>query len=110
MTKCVHRDVTLSSGKASSRRDNSESFKQSSIRNTSLLRRPTRSIMSLAEYLAKNYLTADPSPTEAKSKKKRKRKDLSTATNGLVIADDDASGWDNRKDEKDDEDGPITGN
>lgn len=46
--------------------------------------------MSLADYLAKNYLTAD-SRTERKSKK-RKRKD--GTENGLVIAEDDALGWD----------------
>lgn len=45
--------------------------------------------MSLADYLAKNYLTADSKPE--KKSKKRKRKDAVQA--GLVIADDDALGW-----------------
>lgn len=44
---------------------------------------------SLAEYLAKNYLTADPSPTQQPPKKKRKKKQASTAPEGLIIADDD---------------------
>lgn len=45
--------------------------------------------MSLAEYLAKNYLTADSKPE--KKPKKRKRKDV--IQSGLVIADDDVLGW-----------------
>lgn len=49
---------------------------------------------SLADYLAKNYLSADPQPS--KKSKKRKRKDAE-ATTGLIIADDDA-GWDTKKD------------
>jgi hypothetical protein len=53
---------------------------------------------SLADYLAKNYLSADPNP--AKKSKKRKRKDVGS-TSSLVIADDDVSGWDN-KNRKDD--------
>ncbi|KAI9375529.1 Pre-mRNA-splicing factor of RES complex-domain-containing protein [Aspergillus egyptiacus] len=48
---------------------------------------------SLAEYLAKNYLTADPAPTTAeRPKKKRKKTAKSAATeaeSGLIIADDD---------------------
>jgi hypothetical protein len=49
--------------------------------------------MSLADYLAKNYLTAD---SEKKSKKrKRKNKDA-----GLTIDDDDNLGW--KKNEDDD--------
>ena len=47
--------------------------------------------MSLADYLAKHYLTAD-SKAEKRSKK-RKRKNGTTS--GLTIADDDALGWDN---------------
>jgi pre-mRNA-splicing factor CWC26 len=43
-------------------------------------------IMSLADYLAKNYLTAD-SPADKKSKK-RKRKTAESTTDGLVIADE----------------------
>ncbi|KAL4961621.1 putative cell cycle control protein (Cwf26) [Aspergillus stella-maris] len=45
---------------------------------------------SLAEYLAKNYLTADPAPSQPRPKKKRKKaaaEDTSGA--GLIIADDD---------------------
>ena len=60
--------------------------------------------MSLAEYLAKNYLTADPKPD--KKSKKRKRKE---ASSGLVIADDDSLGWDPNGAAKEDEDGPLTG-
>jgi pre-mRNA-splicing factor CWC26 len=57
--------------------------------------------MSLADYLAKNYLTAD---SEKKSKKrKRKNKD-----SGLTIADDDNLGWKQTADD-DDEDAPMVG-
>ncbi|KAL6718340.1 Pre-mRNA-splicing factor cwc26 [Lecanora helva] len=59
--------------------------------------------MSLADYLAKNYLTADSKPD--KKSKKRKRKDA-----GLIIADDDAPGWGNKTTTKADEDGPLTVN
>lgn len=52
--------------------------------------------MSLADYLAKNYLTADTS-TDQKSKK-RKRKPTQGPTTGLIIADDDALGWTSNKD------------
>lgn len=45
--------------------------------------------MTLADYLAKNYLSAD----NPKQSKKRKRKAAERA--GLVIADDDVSGWNN---------------
>ncbi|KAL3481459.1 Pre-mRNA-splicing factor of RES complex-domain-containing protein [Aspergillus californicus] len=49
---------------------------------------------SLAEYLAKNYLTADPNPTadlSSRPKKKRKKNQPQTSTEerGLIIADDD---------------------
>jgi pre-mRNA-splicing factor CWC26 len=46
---------------------------------------------SLADYLAKNYLTADPPPEGSRPKKKRKKKhaDPETETGGLIIADDD---------------------
>ncbi|KAJ9662573.1 Pre-mRNA-splicing factor cwc26 [Coniosporium apollinis] len=47
--------------------------------------------MSLADYLAKNYLTAD-APSEKRSKK-RKRKGTADPSAGLIIADDDTSGW-----------------
>ena len=60
--------------------------------------------MSLADYLAKNYLTADSKPD--KKSKKRKRKE---ASSGLIIADDDSLGWEHQS-KKDDDDSPITGN
>ena len=59
--------------------------------------------MALADYLAKNYLTADPKPE--KKTKKRKRKD---ASSGLIIADDDALGWNQNHSANADEDGPLT--
>lgn len=43
---------------------------------------------SLAEYLAKNYLTADPT-TERPKKKRKKTKAVDTGSSGLIIADDD---------------------
>ena len=61
--------------------------------------------MSLADYVAKNYLTADSKPN--KKAKKRKRKDDPQA--GLVIADDDALGWNPAGDGHADDDAPITG-
>jgi len=60
--------------------------------------------MSLADYLAKNYLTADSKPE--KKTKKRKRKD---ASDGLIIADDDDLGWSTSEVMREDDDGPITG-
>jgi pre-mRNA-splicing factor CWC26 len=62
---------------------------------------------SRADYLSK-YLTADPG-TEKKSKK-RKRKVAATPAEGLIIADDDLTGWDSKK-AQEDEDGPtiVTG-
>lgn len=62
--------------------------------------------MSLADYLAKNYLTAD-SRTE-KRPRKRKRKD--TTENGLVIAEDDALGWDHSGPINAEDDGPLITN
>lgn len=62
--------------------------------------------MSLADYLAKNYLTADKS-TEKKGKK-RKRKEAST---GLTIAEDDIAGWttgDNNPRDRDDDPTTVT--
>jgi pre-mRNA-splicing factor CWC26 len=46
---------------------------------------------SLADYLAKNYLTADPPQEGSRPKKKRKKEhaDPETETGGLIIADDD---------------------
>lgn len=63
--------------------------------------------MSLADYLAKKYLTAD-APAEKKSKK-RKRKAAADASGGLVIADDDVTGWNNGPQAQDDEDAPMMG-
>ncbi|KAA8906303.1 Pre-mRNA-splicing factor of RES complex-domain-containing protein [Sphaerosporella brunnea] len=62
---------------------------------------------SLAEYLAKNYLTAD--TPKKKSTKKRKRKDKDAAASGVIIADDDAAGWENSRggNNSDDEDAPT---
>ncbi|KKY27082.1 putative cell cycle control protein [Phaeomoniella chlamydospora] len=46
--------------------------------------------MSLADYLARNYLTADnPSSDPSRPKKKRKKHHTSEPTTGLLIADDD---------------------
>ncbi len=67
---------------------------------------PCISAMSLADYLAKNYLTAD-SKSDKKSKK-RKRND-GTAS-GLIIADEDALGWDRNCTANADDDGPLTVN
>ena len=61
--------------------------------------------MSLADYLAKNYLTADSKPD--KRSKKRKRKDGAAA--GLMIADDDALGWDRDATGNADDDAPLEG-
>jgi pre-mRNA-splicing factor CWC26 len=55
--------------------------------------------MSLADYLAKNYLTAD----SDKKSKKRKRKEKN---GGLIIDDDDNLGWKGQADE-DDDDAPM---
>ncbi|KAF2745098.1 hypothetical protein M011DRAFT_469810, partial [Sporormia fimetaria CBS 119925] len=55
--------------------------------------------MSLADYLAKNYLTADSDKKSKKRKRKTKEKDL-------VIADDDITGW-KQTAESDDEDAPT---
>ena len=59
--------------------------------------------MSLADYLAKKYLTADSKP-EKKSKKRK-----NGAALGLVIADDDALGWDRHGIANADEDAPLEG-
>ncbi|KAF2457921.1 Pre-mRNA-splicing factor of RES complex-domain-containing protein [Lineolata rhizophorae] len=64
--------------------------------------------MSLADYLAKNYLNADgPGPSEKKSKK-RKRKAAAAEEGGLIIADDDAPGWNTGSGTKDDDDDPSS--
>ncbi|KAI4250378.1 MAG: hypothetical protein L6R42_008725 [Xanthoria sp. 1 TBL-2021] len=59
--------------------------------------------MSLADYLTKNYLTADSKPE--KKTKKRKRKD--GPQSGLTIADDDALGWGAKAADADEDDAPI---
>ncbi|KAI4281465.1 MAG: hypothetical protein L6R38_003671 [Xanthoria sp. 2 TBL-2021] len=59
--------------------------------------------MSLADYLAKNYLTADSKPE--KKTKKRKRKD--GPQSGLIIADDDALGWGAKAADADEDDAPV---
>ncbi len=61
--------------------------------------------MTLADYLAKKYLTADP-PTDKKSKK-RKRKEKEAGT--VVIDDDAALDWTPNGSNDNDEDGPVTG-
>jgi len=60
--------------------------------------------MPLADYLAQKYLNATPAP----GTKKRKRKQPKDAS-GLIIADDDALGWNPQAAEGDEEDGrPLT--
>lgn len=54
----------------------------------------------LADYLAKNYLTAD---SKEKKSKKRKRKQAA----GLTIADDDTLGWEKSTASRDDEERPT---
>ncbi|KAF2086639.1 hypothetical protein K490DRAFT_66421 [Saccharata proteae CBS 121410] len=61
---------------------------------------------SLADYLAKNYLNAD--PTTEKKSKKRKRKGTKDQEAGLIIADDDTSGWNTSSKQDDDGDTPMT--
>ncbi len=61
--------------------------------------------MSLAAYLAKNYLTPDSDPH--KKAKKRKRKD--GVQSGLVIADDDVLGWLPTGAADTEDDGPLAG-
>ncbi|KAL8953951.1 MAG: hypothetical protein Q9222_000238 [Ikaeria aurantiellina] len=59
--------------------------------------------MSLADYLAKNYLTADQNIN--KKPKRRKRKDGSAQ--GLLIADDDAPGWGSNNGTVEEDDAPL---
>ncbi|KAI9805230.1 MAG: Pre-mRNA-splicing factor cwc26 [Phylliscum demangeonii] len=62
--------------------------------------------MTLADYLARNYLTAD-APATTTIKRKRKRT-AAAAASGLVIADDDdALDWSAPTTGKDDENGPT---
>ncbi|KAL8945151.1 MAG: hypothetical protein Q9211_000303 [Gyalolechia sp. 1 TL-2023] len=58
--------------------------------------------MSLADYLAKRYLTAD---LPEKKPRKRKRKD--GAQSGFIIADDDASAWEAKDAAVDEDDAPL---
>lgn len=60
--------------------------------------------MSLAQYLAENYLTPD-SPSDKKTKKRKRKNGVQS---GLVIADDDALGWDRNATQDTDNDGPLT--
>lgn len=66
---------------------------------TSTSHNPT---MTLADYLAQNYLSAD-----AKPSKKRKRKDASK-TDGVTIADDDVNDWTRPKEPGDEDDDAPT--
>ncbi|KAJ5949850.1 hypothetical protein N7454_001434 [Penicillium verhagenii] len=63
---------------------------------------------SLADYLAKNYLNADPAPERPK-KKRKKTKTTDTAGSGLLIADDDPPDLrhTNTNLDNDDEDSPF---
>ena len=58
--------------------------------------------MPLADYLAKNYLSADSKPS-----KKRKRKDAAKAE-GLTIAEDDVNDWTKATQNEDDDDNAPT--
>ncbi len=60
--------------------------------------------MSLADYLAKNYLTADSKPE--KKSKKRKRKEQA---DGTLVIDDDASLDLGKTSQDQEDDGPVTG-
>ncbi|RFU24382.1 hypothetical protein B7463_g11962, partial [Scytalidium lignicola] len=66
--------------------------------------------MSLSSYLAQKYLTADSSSKSTSKKRKRKNH---AADAGLIIADDDALGWNpnsTNQDNEDEEGRPITVN
>lgn len=65
--------------------------------------------MSLADYLAKKYLTADKPSGEKKSKKRKRNGTAATPNAGLIIADDDESGWGQNKMDIDEDDRPVTG-
>ena len=65
--------------------------------------------MSLADYLAKRYLTAD-SIAEKRSKRSKKRKRKDGMASGFTIEDDDALGWDHdRIGGIADDEGPLEG-
>lgn len=61
---------------------------------------------SLADYLAKNYLSADPPPDRPKKKRKKTK---NADAGGLIIADDDPPDLRSsaNKLENEDEDGPV---
>ncbi len=61
--------------------------------------------MSLADYLAKHYLTAD-SKSDKKSKKRRQQDGTAS---GLTVADDDALGWDPKGIGNVEDDAPLHG-
>ena len=61
--------------------------------------------MSLADYLSRNYLTADSKPV--RKSKRRKRKD--GVASGLTIADEYTLGWDREGTGKADDDAPLEG-
>ncbi|KXJ95263.1 Pre-mRNA-splicing factor of RES complex-domain-containing protein [Microdochium bolleyi] len=60
----------------------------------------------VSSYLAQHYLTADPKPSSG-SKKRKRNKNAGQQDTGLIIADDDATGWGNPSRGDDDDDGPI---
>ncbi|KAI4156087.1 MAG: hypothetical protein LQ341_000062 [Variospora aurantia] len=62
--------------------------------------------MSLADYLANNYLTADTKPPKITKRKKRK----DGAQPGLIIADDDALGWFAKATATEEDDAPLNVN
>ena len=66
---------------------------------------------SLADYLAKNYLTADPGTERPKKKRKKtKQQEDPSAGGGLIIADDDPPDLRTARvtgTRDDDEDGPV---
>ncbi|KAF2837707.1 hypothetical protein M501DRAFT_936906 [Patellaria atrata CBS 101060] len=59
--------------------------------------------MSLADYLAKNYLTASKPPQKSK---KRKRKAVEPS--GLTISSEDLTGWSSKNSNDSDDNAPIT--
>ncbi|KAF3939564.1 hypothetical protein ABW19_dt0200587 [Dactylella cylindrospora] len=65
---------------------------------------------SLADYLNSKYLTKDESfDKKAKKRKRKEEKSKSRPGGQVTFFDEDATGWENsRRDNSDDEDGPIT--
>lgn len=96
----VHRKVSVELFKIKESRSSNGELHTSALHN-----------MSLADYLAKNYLSAD-KPDKKSKKRKRKGTDLNTATTGLTIADDDLTGFGNSNtngNASDDDDPTISG-